>query len=265
VYSSSRLAIKYIKYYLAASNGRGHGIHSPFIYHFITKVLNDRRHYPAYDKVEDLRRSLSKVDSLLDITDPGAGSKKNNAGRRSIGSLIGTAAKPKKYAQLLYRIAGHYDTQNILELGTSLGLTTAYLSLAKPEAGITTIEGVPQIAAQAKQNFQSLGLKNITLIEGNFDDILKPTLSKIPSVDLVFFDGNHRREPTERYFNWVLPKVHNDSILIFDDIHWSLEMEQAWDTVRNHDMVRASVDLFSVGVLFFRKEFLDRQHFIIRF
>src|SRR6185436_11236417 len=111
------------------------------------------------------------------------------------------------------------------------------------------------------QNFNRLNFRNIAIIEGNFDQTLASVLKQLPQVDLVFVDGNHRREPTERYFTQLLPAVHNDSILIFDDIHWSREMEQAWETVINTSIVRCSIDLFFAGILFFRHEFKEKQHF----
>ncbi|HNR16193.1 MAG TPA: SAM-dependent methyltransferase, partial [Chitinophagaceae bacterium] len=88
---------------------------------------------------------------------------------------------------------------------------------------------------------------------------------KIPFIDFAFIDGNHRQEPTERYFNQLLPKMHHESILVFDDIHWSSEMEQVWKTIKDHPSVRCTVDLFFIGVVFFRDEFREKQHFSIRF
>jgi predicted O-methyltransferase YrrM len=154
---------------------------------------------------------------------------------------------------------------NILELGTSLGLSTSYLALAAPGANIITMEGASSVAARARQNFDRLNFQNITIIEGNFDQTLGAGLSQSPQLDFVFVDGNHRREPTERYFKQLLPVVHNDSILIFDDIHWSREMEQAWETIVENSAVRCSIDLFFAGILFFRQEFREKQHFKIRF
>jgi predicted O-methyltransferase YrrM len=139
------------------------------------------------------------------------------------------------------------------------------MGLANPEAKIITIEGAPAVAAVALKNFNGLQLSNIEIKEGNFDDILSQVVSGMPAVDLAFIDGNHRREPTLHYFQELLLKTHNDSILIVDDIHWSQEMEEAWSTIKAHPSVRCSVDLFFIGILFFRHEFREKQHFTIRF
>ena len=159
----------------------------------------------------------------------------------------------------------YYQPATVVELGTSLGITTSYLSLAKADANLITMEGSGEIARIAKLNFKTLGLKNIELIEGNFDNTLSPNVSRLSSVDFAFIDGNHRKEPTERYFRELLPKTNNDSILVFDDIHWSSEMEAAWETIKNNTAVTCSIDLFFIGLVFFRKEFQEKQHFRIRF
>ena len=265
MYSKFSLLSKYLSYYVTASNNKGHGIHSPFVFEFVTKVLSDRITYPAYETVENLRRRLLKDHTMLTVEDFGAGSVKDKTNRRTISSMAKNAAKPSKFGQLLYRMVKYYQPQNVLELGTSLGITTAYLSLAKPDSKLITMEGASTIAERARQNFDTLNLKNILLIEGNFDQTLSPALLQMPTVDLVFIDGNHRREPTERYFKKLLPAIDNNSILIFDDIHWSSEMEQGWQAIKEHPSVRCSIDLFFAGILFFRGEFREKQHFSIRF
>lgn len=265
MYSSFQLTIKYINYYLTASNGKGHGMHSPFVFEFITKVLNDKKAYPEYAIIKKLRNDLLKDQTVLAIEDFGAGSATNKSNQRTIRSIVKNAAKPPKFSQLLFRMAKYYQPGTILELGTSLGITTSYLALAKADAQLVTMEGAAAIAEKAQQNFKTLKLQNISLIKGNFDDTLSEVISKLPAIDFAFVDGNHRREPTERYFNQLLPVIHNDSILIFDDIHWSLEMEQAWETIKQHPSVRCSIDLFFIGIVLFRQEFKEKQHFKIRF
>lgn len=265
MFSKWQLAVKYLKYYLSASNGKGHGTHSPFIFHFIKKILNEKDHYPEYDTVEELRKRLLNDQTVLTIADLGAGSSMHNANRRSVASIAHHSAKRKKLGQLLFRIAKEYQPQTILELGTSLGITSSYLSLAAPGARVITIEGASEVAAVADKNFKDLGIQNISVVQGNFDEVLSGTISEIKKVDLAFIDGNHRQEPTERYFHEILPALHNDSILVFDDIHWSPGMERAWETIKSHPSVRCSIDLFFMGGVFFRQEFREKQHFSIRF
>ena len=264
MYSPFQLALKYFKHLLTASNGRGHGMHSPFVFDFITKILNDKTVYPQYEKVEALRMQLSNDSTVLEVEDFGAGSVIDKKSKRSISSIAKNAAKPKKFGQLLFRMVKHYQPATILELGTSLGITTSYLSLAKPDARLITMEGSKEIADFAKQDFQKLKLKNIELVEGNFDNTLSSVVHGLSTVDFAFIDGNHRKEPTIKYFQQLLAKTNNDSILVFDDIHWSSEMEAAWETIKKNAAVTCSIDLFFIGIVFFRKEFKEKQHFVIR-
>lgn len=265
MYSSFQLAQKYLRYYLTALNGKGHGMHSPFVFQFILQVLNNKWGYQPLADIESLRKQLLKDKRELQIEDLGAGSRKRNHGKRSVSELAHHALKSKKYAQLIFRLVKQYQPQTILELGTSLGVTTSYLAKAAPAARIVTIEGSGAVAAVARETFSKLNLTNIQQEVGNFDDLLSSAIHHLSSIDLAYIDGNHRYEPTLRYFTQLLPALHNDSILVFDDIHWSKEMEQAWGEIQQHPAVQCTVDIFFLGFVFFRKEFREKQHFTIRF
>lgn len=265
MYSSFQLAKKYFHYYFTAYNGKGHGMHSPFVFQFILHVLNNKSRYQIPTEIEDLRKELLHDNRVLQIDDLGAGSRTASTKQRSVQQIAQSALKSKKYAQLLFRLVKHYRPKTILELGTSLGITTAYLSKANPAASIISIEGSKAVADVAQENFNKLGLKNIELLQGNFDDLLPSVINHLSSIDLAYVDGNHRYGPTINYFHQLLPKTNNDTILIFDDIHWSEEMEKAWAEIKAHPAVQCTVDVFFLGFVFFRSEFKVPQHFTVRF
>ncbi|GGB21773.1 O-methyltransferase [Puia dinghuensis] len=264
MYSPVRLAQKYLRYYVTAANGKGHGIHSPFVFDFVIKVLNDRHHYPAYDAVEGLRRRLRHDQTPLEVNDLGAGSAYPVTINRTIADIARRAAKPPRLGQMLYRVARHYQPATILELGTSLGLSTAYMAAAAPAATVNTIEGAPAIADAARRNLHSLNLA-ATVHTGPFDEVLPNLLPTLPPIALAFIDGNHRLDPTLRYFNLLLPRASRSSVLIFDDIHWSAEMEAAWSAIKSDPRVYLTIDLFFLGFVFLREEFKVKQDFVIRF
>jgi predicted O-methyltransferase YrrM len=265
MYSSLQLAKKYLYYYFTALNGNGHGMHSPFVFDFILNVLNNKNGYEAPLEIEELRNVLLKDKTIVTIEDLGAGSRIQSSKQRTISSLARNAVKPKKYGQLLYRLVKHYQPGTIIELGTSLGITTAYLSKANPYSKISTIEGSTEIAGIAQQNFKVFNCSNIHSLIGNFDDLLPSIINQQSAIDFAYIDGNHRLQPTLNYFEQFLPKTHNDSILIFDDIHWSEEMEKAWETIKAHPSVKCTVDIFFLGFVFFRQEFKTKQDFVVRF
>ena len=240
-------------------------MHSPFVYDLIIHVLNDKTRYADYERVETLRSQLLSDATILQIDDLGAGSVKNNSKGRSIGDIAKHAAKPPRFAQLLYRLVRYYQPQHILELGTSLGITTQYMAMANPAASVVTIEGAASVAAVAQEKIKAAGITNVQLLQGNFDDLLPALLQKVHQPDFVFIDGNHRREPTVRYFEQLAAAAHNDTILVFDDIHWSGEMEEAWAQIKAHPAIRCTIDLFFIGIVLFRQEFREKQDFAIRF
>ena len=265
MYSPLKLLSRFISYKIKASNAKGHGVHSPFVYDFIRKVLIDKRNFYAFVGIENCRKELLKDKRVLHIEDFGAGSRLQKTNQRKVSEIAHSSLKPKKYSQLLFRIVNYYQPENILELGTSLGITSSYLAFAKVDAKVVTMEGSKEIAAIANANFEKLQLKNISIITGNFDDQLPAFLLSQNKLDFIFIDGNHRFEPTIQYFEMLLSKIHEESILIFDDIHWSAEMEMAWEQIQNHPQVTVTIDLFFIGLVFFRKENKVKQHFQIDF
>lgn len=264
MYPPLTLAGKYLHYYLTAANGKGHGIHSPFAFDFVTKVLNDRRQYPEYVPIEALHDRLSRDGRVLDVQDLGAGSVSGAGVQRRVRDIVRRSAKPRRLGRLLFRMARHFRPATILELGTSLGLSSAYLAAGAPGARLYTIEGAAALAAAAGDHLRSLGL-DARIVTGDFDEELGPLVQSTGPVDLAFIDGNHRYEPTVRYFETILGHASGRAALVFDDIHWSAEMERAWTVIRQDPRVYLTIDLFFMGFVFIREEFKVKQDFVIRF
>lgn len=265
MYNLWQLGLRYCQYRWKARGRKGHGIHSPFVFEMVTEVLEDDRYFYAYAMIEQERERLLNSADKVEVADYGAGGINGNFSTRSISRIAARSLKPPKYARLLFRLAAHYQCKRILELGTCLGITTSYLASASGDAAVTTLEGAAAYAARAREVFQRLGLNHIQLVEGNFDDTLSGVLHNADPWDLVFIDGNHRLEPTLRYFEQLLPHAHGGTIFVLDDIHWSREMEQAWQKIQAHPSVTLTIDLFFIGLVFIRPEQLAREHFIIPF
>ena len=244
-----RFAKDYLLHRLKAKNR--HGVHSPFVYRLIDEVIYDFQGKKVYEEVEAIREKLLNDTRIITITDLGAGSHLNNNRRKKVGDIAKNALKTPKLAQLLYRLVADLKPQNIIELGTCLGITTLYLQKAAPTAKVYTMEGCPETAGVAKQTFEQ-GAIAAEPIVGNFDDNLPEVIKTLDKVDFVFVDGNHQKDATLKYFEWCLPKVHENTMLIFDDIYWSEGMKEAWTQIKAHPQVTATVDLFWIGLVFFK-------------
>lgn len=238
-------------------------MHSPFVFNFILQVLRKKVEHPSISIIEKKRKEYLQSTAWISVEDLGAGSRSINHTKRRVRDIAKSSLKPTKYASLLYKLVEYYQPNTVIELGTSLGITTAYLSL--PGKKVYSIEGSNAIASIAEKTFRDLSIQNIELIKGNFDSCLPTLLQQVQKVDMVYVDGNHRKEPTLRYFKMLLEGVHDESIFIFDDIHWSSEMESAWQEIQQHPAVTSTIDLFFIGIVFFRKDFLVKQHHTIRY
>lgn len=265
MFSKLQLAKRYLHYYLTASNGKGHGVHSPFVFGFIRDVLNDKKNYSCYTSIEQKRKELLSNETIIEVEDFGAGSSVMKTNKRVIKDIASSSLKPKKYAQLLFRITQYYKPKTILELGTSFGISSAYLASAEHIPEVHTCEGASSIAAIARKNFEELGLKNIQLTEGDFGNTISPLLAELGTIDLAFIDGNHRKEPTLNYFQQLVNHSTVSSIFIFDDIHWSAGMEEAWEEIKQHPAVTLTIDLFFIGIVILSPDINHKQHFSVRF
>lgn len=237
-----------------------HGVHSPFVYDLLTNVLSpqdsdDFSQHPA----EDWRTECMTNNHSIEVLDFGTGT----SGPHRISEIARRAAKGPKQGQLLHRIVRHFQPQRMLELGTSLGITTIYQATAAPFDRFITLEGCPQTAAVARQNFETLNL-SVETRTGEFSETLPDALAALARLDYAYFDGNHQYQPTLDYFETCLPFAHNDSVFVFDDIHWSAGMEKAWETICAHESIRLSLDLFDFGLVFFRQEQKICEHFVLK-
>jgi len=261
---SLRIVFKYLVYLIHAKNR--HGIHSPFVYDFNCNVLNDRTYYPEYKNIEKQRDLLLRNPNLIETIDFGAGKNKSGYSThlKTVKNIAKRAGIPVKYGRLLHRIVQYYKPSVMLEMGSSLGISTMYQASAAPDSLFLVMEGCASTAEFAINNLNHIGINNSRFTVGNFDNVLPGLLSQTSTIDYAFIDGNHTREATLNYFSQLLQHAGNHSVYIFHDIHWSSEMEQAWNEIKNHEKVVVTIDLFFMGLVFFRKE-LSGQHFILRF
>ncbi len=271
-----RYALNFIKYWLFAKHRKGHGIHSPFLFQLITKVLNNKNINSDLKKVFTIYDKYKKSSKVIDFNEIGAKSNvlkrvRNqispsgvlNPQRASIGRIIKTSSVNKKFGCFLYNLVNHFKPGNILELGSSVGISTSFIALANPKSHFISIEGIEEKIKVAKNVACELH-HNTKFVTSNLDDSLENIIKEFDKLDFVYFDANHTKESTLKYFNLCINKSHNDSVFVFDDIHWSKGMEEAWAEIKNNKNVRLSVDLYRMGLIFFRKE-LSKEHYVIKF
>lgn len=258
------ITFRYLVYLFRSKNR--HSIHSPFVYDFVCKVLNDKTEYPEYKQVEKLRTQLFRNPNTVEIIDFGAGKGRASYSThlRRVKDIASKSGIPVKYGRLLHRIVRYFRPKVMLEMGTSVGISSMYQVAAAPGSTFLALEGCASTAEFAASNLNAVGAHAVEFNVGNFDVVLPVLLKQTGVIDYAFIDGNHTKKGTLNYFHRLEKHAANDSVFIFHDIHWSSEMEDAWEMIKKHDSVRLTIDLFFMGIVFFRRE-LGRQHFIIRF
>ncbi len=238
-------------------------VHSPAAYHFIDKVLDTGKTYYIFSTIEYIREQLLQSKERISFIELGAGSKKINGQSRNIKEIAKYSLSPVKTCRILYNTIDYYNCKNILELGSSLGISTCYISAVSQKNRVISLEGNPACADIARKNLAQLNLDHTEVRTGSFEDMLVPALNDMGKVDLVYMDGNHSYDATMSYFKTILPYLHKGSIIVLDDIYWSDGMLRAWNEIQAHTSVTFSIDIYHLGFVYFSTEMKEKQHFSI--
>jgi predicted O-methyltransferase YrrM len=238
-------------------------IHSPFVFDFIQNVLEEKKRYYSFTILEDFRQHLLRQHNTIEVSDFGAGSQVLSTKVRKISAIAQSSLSRPFFCQILFSTVHWLQPKRIVELGTSLGIATLYMAKASEKSRILTLEGCPQIAQTAQKHFEQLNTHNIEVIIGNFDQTLQATLQSLNVVQLFVIDGNHQYEATLRYFEQCLEHSDETTCFIFDDIYWSPDMKAAWEKIKAHSKVSLSIDIFQYGLVFLRREQVEKQHFTL--
>ncbi len=257
-------ALKYLKYILFSRHGRGHGIHSPFVFDLVSRVFRNKTDSEIVLLIENIRKRQISDRTRIQVLDLGSGSLASKGSLRRVCDITKYSSVPPVYGKLLYRLAQEFGEPGIIEFGTSTGISTMYLAAARPDAEVITMEGCPALSGIAARNFSSAGLSNIIQLAGDFDDSLREIRRRPARPGLVFIDGNHTREATLKYFCGMAGMSGDETLIIVDDIHLSEEMEEAWDEIRKSENVSFTIDIFRMGIAGFRKG-MNRFDYVIRY
>ncbi len=253
------IVLQYLKYIFTAK-GR-HGIHSPFVYAFVTNCIPTKIEKKFLIARKKLFKNLKNNSTTLEINDFGSGSKKLGKSR-TISSIFRTSSSKGKFSLLLYRIAHYYKPKNTLEFGTSLGIGSIHLSKGNEQGVITTVEACENTRFYAKNNLKKMEINNVESILSTFENFID--IYKGEKFDLVFIDGHHDGIALLQYLEKLKPLTHNDTLIILDDIRWSSSMLGSWKTIINDPFYHVSIDLFRMGIITPRSQ-QTKEHFTIRF
>lgn len=255
---NTHLVLNYLRHYFKALR-RGHGVHSPFAYKLCEEVFYNQHPFYHFEELSNLRHLMADDDTEITMEDFGAGSKVLKNKKRKIKHIAKMGISSQQQSELLYRLINFTNARNCLELGTSIGLNTLYLAKAGKEVRVTTIDACRDLVTFASQLAQKSKVQNIEFIHASFDSVLPELLTKNKS-DFIYIDGNHTYEATVRYFDWIADASSENCVIVLDDIFWSSGMTKAWNQIKQHQNVSLSINLFYMGIVFFKPELKQKVH-----
>jgi predicted O-methyltransferase YrrM len=253
-----RLIFQYIAFRINAHSRHGHGIHSPFVYDLFSRALIHTKD-EELNKLLHWRKKVEKDKTKIRESYFGAGSRNMTGGVLEAGKLVKLCGMPHPCGAMLYRLVKEFKPATVIELGTGLGISTAYLAMANDSVRVKTIEGSPERSNYARELLGKMKLSNIEFLSGEFGQYLPELLEGSVHPLIILVDGNHQYEPTIQYFEMILKYSNKDTIIIFDDIHWSSGMEKAWEDIRKNKKVTLSIDMFRSGLVFFREGMMKQD------
>ena len=249
-----------LKYYWEAQTI--YSAHSPFVYQFMKNIMNNTGYNEKINSIEKKRNEMLASSGTIPFIEYGAGTKiGQNSALRKVSDIARNSLSGKWQCRLIYNLVSHYGLNNMLEIGTSLGISTAYLAMSNPNAKVLTLEGNPASVELANKLWHSLEIDSIFTKVGEFGSTLGEAVNEFEVIDFAFLDGNHRKEATVDYYQLLKVKASSRSIFVVDDIYWSEGMNEAWNEIISDESVAFSIDLFRMGILFFDHSIMPKQHF----
>lgn len=255
--------IKFLEYLIISGHRKGHAIHSPFMFDLVSRVLRNKNKTEVVLRIEKIRKRLLKDRRIISMNDFGTGAEIKRSNKRVVSEITRKSAVPEKYGLILLNLASEFGKDTVLELGTSLGISSMYLAAGAGKGTLHTIEGCAECSSVAAENFMEGDFGNIVQHTGSFETVLPELLKKI-TPGLIFIDGNHRKEPVLEYFSTISSSFPGGQVFVFDDIHSSVGMTEAWGIIKRSDKVTSTIDLFRMGIAFTQRN-ITRKHYMLRY
>lgn len=170
----------------------------------------------------------------------------------TVQNICRKAASPAKWCRFLYHMTRSLNQPRILEIGTNVGISGTYLlhSSKANNGRLTTMEGLPQLCNLSAEQFATIVPEsNFAVIQGLYENTFPEVLKRDETYNLLFIDGNHKKEPTLEYFEALMDKIDQAAIFVFDDINWSQGMSEAWEQIKRNEHVNFSIDLYKLGIV----------------
>ena len=246
----------YVNFIFSATNQ--HGVHSPFVYQLVTKCFYNRKNRPEYRKIGEYRKDVFQEKQQLHIQPNCSTFFKANTYK--ISKLAKIYAPSWKRSKFLTRLTNYLNCKSVLEIGTQMGIRTSCFASHK-NCDVITIDNCEETQKIAREKLKKHHFSTIKFCLQEFTQ--QEILVDQKKIDCIYIGNTRKKQSTLHLFEEALKKVHNDSVILIEGLHWSKDMNQAWKEIKENKQVSVTIDTFYLGLVFFRKE-QAKEHFKIR-
>ncbi len=221
-------------------------VDSPLVYQLCLDIQSAHDAKTQFKKIEDKRAQLLMDNTLINVQSLGSQSKVNRSEIRSIRQIALSSVSPRNKCELLYGLVKTTKAKTVLELGTSLAISTAYVAAVDRVDYIKSVEDSSKIHSYNENLAHN---SKINMIQSDFQSYIENELNNKAKYDCIVLDGRHDEIATISYVNQLINLLNPNGIIIVDDIYWSNGLMNAWKTLRNDYRYNLKIDLFYYGVL----------------
>lgn len=236
---------------------KGFGVHSPFVFSLITKVIEEKCQYYRFFDIEVMRKKLLFNNTNVIYHD------KQNQGKlksRSVSQIVRREAIKPKHGKLLFRLANYFKSESILQIGSGAGLSTLYLTSYSHNLKCIVLENMAELADIARMATDGEAINKIDIRVGEYRKTLPKAIEEMGNLDLVFFNTQYEQQDNQWLFYECMKHADNETIFVFNGIKDNRKMRELWGEIKSSPNVTVTLDLYSIGIVLFNKKLYKRDY-----
>lgn len=212
IYKLSRTGLKIL---YKIRHHRGHGIHSPFVFNLITKVIEEKTPYHIYDDIELILKGMPLKQNELNKTN-----------------------------KLLFKLVNYFGSKRVLEIGSGYGINSLCLTAPSKDIKCISIEYSEKKYSLATEIYKKWDRK-ISLV----------STTELPEItekqDCIFIDLSNCNNLPPNLNQYLSRLSYNKTFIIIKGIRTNKRHQMLWKSIKDMESRTVALDLFNIGIVFF--------------